>query len=272
MKIAAILIMKDEQDIAYHTILHIAEEGVDCIIVADNLSTDDTLSELYKAKKVLNGSCHVEIVRDKEIAYYQSRKMTNLAHRAKEDFGCDWIIPADADELWYSRTGTIADTIKGLPASINVITAALYNHFPTSLDVDIDVPFQSLVWRQKEKGSLPKVAVKYHERMVIEQGNHSVTYPLPLVASDCLEIRHFPYRSWEQFKRKAVNGAVAYAATDLPLTTGQHWRQYGEQIEKWGDEIVEQEVFRKFFFFFSPIDSGLIQDPAPFRRWNKQLL
>lgn len=272
MKVGAILICKDEQDVIFHTIIHLAEEGVETIIVADNMSNDDTLREIEKAKKILYGSsCHVEILEDNEVGYYQSKKMTNLAHLAHDKFKCDWIIPADSDEIWFSRTDSVANTINALSPYVNVITADLYNHFPTAMDIPDIVPFKSMVYRQRDKGVLPKVAVKYHKDMVIEQGNHSVKYPSPIVGSNCLELRHFPYRSWEQFKRKAINGAAAYAATDLPFNVGQHWRQYGQQIEKWGDEVVEREVFRRYFFMFSPTDSGMVYDPAPFRRWVSKI-
>jgi glycosyltransferase involved in cell wall biosynthesis len=271
MKIAAITMVKNEEDIIYHSLLNMAEEGIDVIIVADNMSTDKTLAEINKAKDVLNGStCQIIILEDKEVGYYQSEKMTALAHKAYNEFSADWIIPMDADEIWFAHEGKISDVIKSLPENINVIEASLYNHFPTSIDVDSIIPFESIVWRQKEKGALLKMAVKYHKDMVIEQGNHSVRLPVPQVKSNCLEIRHFPYRTWEQFKNKALNGAKAYKATTLPENIGSHWRGYGEMIEKWGDEVVRKEVYEKYFSFFSPFDNDMILDPAPFRRWNKQ--
>lgn len=270
MRIYGICMTKDSEDIIYHFLIHALEEGLDGIIIADNMSTDNTLAEIYKAKEVMKGTdYHIEVVEDNEVGYYQSRKMTQLAHKARKEFWADWIIPMDDDEIWYSKKDSISNTIKSLPENINVITADLYNHFPTAIDVDSIIPFKSIVWRQKEKGALPKVAMKYHKDMVIEQGNHSVTYPLPLVSSNCLEIRHFPYRTWEQFKRKAINGAAAYKATDLK-GFGDHWLSYAALIEKWGDDVVEREIFRRWFYFFSPVDNGLILDPAPFRRWHKE--
>ena len=40
-------------------------------------------------------------------------------------------------------------------------------------------------------------------------------------------------------------------------------------IDEFGDEVVERDVFRKYFYFESPTDNGMIFDEAPFRRWNK---
>lgn len=270
MKIAAIGMFKNEEDIVYSSIISMAEEGINTILVADNMSTDNTLKELHKAKGLLKGSgCEVVILEDKEVGYYQSKKMTALAHKAHDEYGADWIIPFDCDELIFSHTDNISNTINALSDNVNVITCDLYNHFPSAIDLETGNPFVDIGWRQQDKGALQKIAVKYHKDMVIEQGNHSVTYPLPLVSSNCLEIRHFPYRSWEQFKRKAINGGKAYEATNLPETFGGHWRSYKNLLEKWGDEVVKREVYDKYFNFFSPIDNGMIYDPAPFRRWNK---
>jgi hypothetical protein len=72
-----------------------------------------------------------------------------------------------------------------------------------------------------------------------------------------LEVRHYPYRSPEQMIRKARNGAAAYAATDLPETVGQHWRDYGRLT----DEQIG-EVFRRYFWSADPEADGLVHDPC----------
>lgn len=269
MKLAAILMAKDEEDVAFHTILHLAEEGCDTIIVANNMSTDNTEREIKKVQRLLKGSpCEVVLVQDNEVGYYQSKKMTDLARMAHEVYGADWIIPCDFDEIWLSHRDNIKNFLSSLPDHINIVHADLYNHFGTGVDPHGAIPFQNMCWRQAEKGALPKVAFRWQDEAIIGQGNHSVMLNGAQTVTG-LQIRHFPYRSWEHFKRKAINGAAAYSATDLPVNMGGHWRQYGEQIKKWGDEVVRKEVFEKYFWFFSPTESGLINDPAPFRRWNK---
>jgi glycosyltransferase involved in cell wall biosynthesis len=270
MKIAAIMMVKNESDIIYHTILHLAEEGVNTILVADNLSTDNTVSEIIRVADLLKDSpCEVVLLQDKEVGYYQSEKMTTLAHKAHNEYGAEWIIPIDADELIYSHIDSVYNTIKGLPENVDVIQMDLYNHFATAIDTEGAIPFETMGWRQKCKGALPKVAVKYHHEMLIKQGNHSVDLPFEPIISVCLELRHFPYRSFEQMKNKAINGAAAYAKTNLPFDAGGHWRSYFNIIEKWGDDVFRNEVWQKYFWFYSPIDNDLIFDPAPFRRWSK---
>jgi glycosyltransferase involved in cell wall biosynthesis len=267
----AVSMFKDEADVAYHTVMHLAGEGVDGIIVADNGSTDGTRAELERAAADLAASgmeeerrCRLIVVDDPEIGYYQSRKMTALADQAGE-LGAHWIVPFDADEIWYGKE-RMADMFRTMSQATGVVHAVLYNHFRTGLDLDVVNPFQSMTWRQPGPGALPKVAFRYKKGAVIHQGNHGVDGVRGAVASGLL-IRHFPYRSWEHFKRKAENGAKAYEATDLAAAEGAHWRGYGQILERHGEGALK-EVYDRYFQFLSPVNEGMVEDPAPFRRFN----
>lgn len=270
-KVWAVTMVKDEQDIIFHSILHMAEEGVDGIIIADNVSTDTTRSELERVERTLAGSpCKIMILDDTEKAYYQSKKMTHLARLAADGYGADWIIPFDADELWYSHHGKVSDVISQADdQGATILHAPLFNHFPTALDPGEKIPFQSIIYRQKERGALPKVAFKWTDGAVIAQGNHSVSGVQGDAMRGILELRHFPYRSWNQFLSKVYNGSKAYAATNLPADMGAHWRGYADIINKFGEQALRENVFERYFWFYSPLDNGLMLDPAPFRRWNK---
>ena len=86
---------------------------------------------------------------------------------------------------------------------------------------------------------LPKVACRTRSDLVIHQGSHGATYNGGPTSLPGLIVRHYPYRSAAQFVSKVRNGAAAYASTDLPVTEGQHWRQYGQLLEAHGAEVVE---------------------------------
>lgn len=255
--------VRDEVDVIEGTIRHMADE-VDRLIVADNGSTDGTREILDR----LESELLLTVVDDPEPAYYQSQKMTLLAEKAAAQ-GAEWIVPFDSDEIWYSRFGRIREVLDNLPSNVTVAAATLYNHFCTALDEPGDNPFSSMVWRMRAPGALPKVALRWEFGAVIEQGNHNCLMPSGGERLEVLELRHFPYRSPRQMVRKARNGAAAYkAAEGLPAEYGVHWRAYGEIIDRHG-EVALEDVFREHFWYLSPIDSGMVHDPAPYLRWRR---
>lgn len=261
MSVAGVSMVKDEADVIEGCLRHMAGE-VDWLLVADNGSTDGTREILDKLSRELQ----LVVVDDPDPAYYQSAKMTALADKAYAE-GARWIVPFDADEVWTAPT-RLADYLTSLEPWQTVCSAILHNHLRTAVDPPDPDPFRSMVWRGG--GSpLPKVAVRWEPGCVIEQGNHGAQHPRG--ANDylpTLTVCHFPARSAEQFTRKSLNGAAAYAATDgLPEDMGAHWRSYGQLVDTHGPEVLG-DVFREHWWYLSPTDAGLVHDPAPYRRWE----
>jgi glycosyltransferase involved in cell wall biosynthesis len=258
--VAGVSMVKDEADVIAGVLQHMAQE-VDFLLVADNGSTDGTSDIMINLAPKLPVPLYV--LTDPGVAYYQSEKMSRLAAKAAS-YGAEWIVPFDADEIWYTH----ADRLRVvLPELVEPIAyAALTNHFATAVDPLVADPFVSMVWRQPKAQKLGKVAFRWEEGATIHQGNHGVTLPSGGLGLPVLHIRHFPYRSASQMTRKARNGAAAYAATDLPESEGNHWRQYGLLMDRRGPQVMA-EVFQEHFFYLSPVDAGLVLDPAPYRRW-----
>jgi glycosyltransferase involved in cell wall biosynthesis len=259
MKIWAVSMVKDEADCIEHTIRHLLSHGVDGIIVANNLSSDKT-GEILEA-------LHDEFPKavfplaDPEVGYYQSRKMTALAEMAREEFGADWIIPFDADEIIVVNAlnpHTPYKTIRGAieafsycSGGVEALRVSLSNHYPSYRDLrGQENPFLRISYKHNRPNPLPKVIVRALEGLQIDQGNHGAHINGREVepARTSLQIRHFPYRSAEHFIRKAINGAAAYkAAAGLPYTTGEHWRNYGEIYERSGEQGLKEWFYRWFF-------------------------
>lgn len=251
--VTAIAMVRDEADIVEHTVTRMLDQ-VDAVIVADNGSIDGT-------REILE-DLPITLIDDPEPAYYQSRKMTALAARAAAA-GADWIVPFDADELWYSPHGRIADVLACLDGQGAIVAATLYDHVATATDPDERDPTLRIGWRRRDSAELPKVACRPVLSATVHQGNHGASYPPAGAIDDVLVVRHFPYRSAEQFITKVRNGAEAYAATDLPAGHGAHWRQYGAILETHGPEALG-DVFRQWFWSPNPVaDATLIYDPCP---------
>ncbi len=261
MNVIGITMIRDEADILPATLGQMLR-NVDHVIVADNGSTDGTREYLDSLADE-----RVTVLDEPRVGYFQSERMTELARRAAE-MGAEWVVPWDADEWWYSGE-PIADILTAHPGAI--VTAAIYDHVATALDPDEPDPTKRLGWRRWAPCPLHKVACRTALRPTIDQGNHGATYPTQAPLNDKLVIRHFPYRSPEQFERKVRNGAEAYAATDLPDEVGGHWRGYGRILNSEGPEGLER-VFRKWFWRDAPAEKlvidgetqrPLVFDPAP---------
>lgn len=268
MTVVGISMVKDEADIIAGTIRHMLAE-VDELLVADNGSTDGTRQILGELARTLP----LIVVDDPDPAYRQSVKMSRLAGFAARNLDARWIVPFDADELWYSDAGQIAEVLAATGPP--VAYAQLTDHLRTALDVDDPDPFRSMTWRHEQPAPLPKIAFRWEPGATIHQGNHGVSLPSaqPIVDAlaakpPVLAVRHFPVRSPEQFAAKARNGAAAYAAApDLPADMGAHWRAWGQLHDQGGDELLG-DVFRAHWWYLSPTDAGLRHDPAPYLRWE----
>lgn len=261
--LGAISMVRDEADIILHTLRHLRGEGVGYFTIADNLSVDGTDEIL----QVFHDECmpgqpdewwpYVVNVEDHNPAYYQSVKMTNLLK-----FACGgpdvitsqlrWVIPFDADELWYVEDGrSIAEYLASIPDHIQVVPAQLHNYFGTSAD-GAGIAFERIVNRDPLPAPLPKVAVRPLPDLTIEQGNHGAHLDVGTLVSlpveqSLLRIAHFPWRSPEQFETKVRNGAAAYAATDLDYDQGAHWRNYGHILNESGPDALRDDVFNVWF-------------------------
>lgn len=259
MTVAAVMLVKDEMDILPDVVRHTAGQ-VDMVIVADNNSTDGTYEYLEGA--VAQGLVY-RLVKDPEVGYYQSRKMSSLAHLACE-LGADWVVPIDADEVWAARSGRLGDSLDSMPAEIMTAQAVLFDHVVSSKDPTHKGPLAGIGWRQALPLPLRKVACRCGAGLTIWQGNHGVSYPsrqwVPAVLDE-LVVRHFPYRSVHQFVTKVRNGAAAYAAPDLPADAGAHKREFAKVLEDQGDAGLAL-LFRKQFFSQDPVAQGLVFDPC----------
>lgn len=242
--IIGIAMVKDEADIIGYTVQHLIQEGVSRFIIADNQSSDQTRAVLDTFRKVT-------VVDDDDPAYYQDRKMSALAEQAYEA-GADWVLPFDADELWYSPHGRIADVLGGCK-QFGVIKAWGYDHIPRRRSRNLN-PWIAFPCRRAFTQQLPKVAFRAEPGVHLHFGNHDVDHG-GRRADTVLAYRHLQYRSFDQMRRKLRNGKAAYDATDLPYLYGTHWRDGGAKTD--GELAAEWDAL---------VDEEGVYDPAPYRK------
>lgn len=257
MVVVAIGMCRNGVDIAEPVLRHMATQ-VDYIIAADNLSDDGTRELLDHLATELP----MTVVDDPDPAHYQGRKMTALAHLARTEYGADWVVPHDYDEIWYSPFGTVAEMCSEASGKFSALTATVFDHVATGADDQTEPdPTRRLGWRRRDPGMLHKIAVAAADTLRIHEGNHGADYQpfQPMIWPGQLVVRHFPYRTPEQFIAKARTGSAALRLTDLPEDVGKHWRDYGRLSD---DQL--RQVYSEHFHADDPTGRpDLIFDPAP---------
>lgn len=259
--LTAVTMVRDEADVIETVLRHLFAHGVDEILIADNLSTDETPQIL---KGLEDEGLPLVVLRDDEVGYYQDVKMSRLAKQA-HDRGADWVLPFDADEIWYPANG---GTLRGFfsEETADIIEGHGWDHLVTVREGAV-MDFGGPQWFDLDRGAfsrmrrahqqtLPKVAFRACENPYVHMGNHDVNRNQgQQVRTDGLLYRHFQYRSLEQYIRKVRNGREAYEASDLHYLYGTHWREAGALSD---DELAER-------WHVMCREDGLVFDPAPIR-------
>lgn len=244
--------VRDEADVVGYTIEHLLAEGLDHVIVADNMSTDGT----YELLREMSATLPITVVRDRLPAFHQAHKISRLARIAAAG-GADWIVPFDADELWCADGGSLVDVLRTSRES--VLDAPMFNQVPSNDDDPGQPnPYRRITQRCVEPLVMGKVAFRAHRLAYVADGNHAVQIPgvslhrRPNVDTP-LSIRHVPFRTPDQVARKVHQGTEASSHPGVPETTSIHWRALSTRDV---DQIVE---------YYLRLDQQLVHDPAPFR-------
>jgi glycosyltransferase involved in cell wall biosynthesis len=217
MQIWGVSVIRNEADVIELTARHLLEQGVDCLLVADNLSTDATRSILDRLARELP----VRVVDDPDPAHRHSEKMTSLAGQAAA-LGADWIVPFDGDEIWRARRGSLRDAIER--ASGDVLVATMFDHYPRPTFRRGSL-IKRMPWNRVNGWS--KVAFRWQPGTVVVMGNHDVSGVECTRVWGELIVDHYPFRSWEQYREKMRHGAKALDLAGTPAHLAPHWRRIG---------------------------------------------
>ena len=227
------LLVRDEQDIIVANLEHHLAQGVDHVVVTDNLSVDGTrdLLEPYRRAGV------VSVLDEPADDYAQAVWVTRMAQLAAVDLQADWVINNDADEFWWPRAGSLATTLADTEPEVGVLVAHRSNFVPVEPG-PADV-LERMVYRQVHSTNPlgqplpPKVCHRASPAVQVAQGNHAVHGVTGTADDRRIEVLHFPVRSYAQLENKIRLGGQAYRRnTALPATVGATWRRL---LERWED-------------------------------------
>ena len=243
----AVTMVRDEEVRIEGAVRQLLDGGVDVVVVADNLSTDRTASLLADLATELP----LVVVSDREPAYYQGPKMSILA-RAAARCGASWVVPFDADELWYGVGEPLATRLRSIREDAAV--APVFDYLPEQASSASSRPYDDFVWRTAEPVTT-KVAFRAHLLASLNSGNHSVAQPVTR-CHGALEINHYPFLSFDHFVAKARQGAAALDATDFPDAIGGHWRTWGGAADGELEQHWEEQLHGR-----------AVRDPRPARAY-----
>jgi glycosyltransferase involved in cell wall biosynthesis len=233
IKIIATILARNEADIIAQNIEHHLEQGVWKILFTDNNSDDETL-------KIASNYPEVEIIQEMGNDHNQSQWVTRMAQEACK-WSPDWIIHLDADEfcvdLWALRE----------MGPVVVGCELMHMHPPNNGSMEYYLDLEHIPIPQE-----CKVAHRPIKDIVITHGNHGVMGDYKTIYTKKITRHHFPVRSFEQWKRKAIEGHAALKRRNSLCKRWERWAQIIEQgrgqeaynniIQTWQDLISGQSA------------------------------
>lgn len=232
MKLVMTLMVRDEADIIDSMINHHISQGIDKMIITDNGSVDGTVQILEKYVEL----GFVDLRHDSVQRKQQSSIVTQMARDAYNLYQADWVLNADADEFWLAKNRTITLREAFMNISVSICSFVVPVIDMTGPPAEAGTGLQRLIYRDKRSESeLSRIGLRAHAThdsahigasdVNVSQGNHYVSIasqgePDPEYS---VEVLHYPWRSWEQFRKKVENAGRAYEENpDLTPSPNHH--------------------------------------------------
>ncbi len=229
------LLVRNEVDVIEGNIRFHLDHGVDFIVATDNGSTDGTKEVLEKYARM--GVLH--LIHEPSRVFQQQLWVNTMGGLAYQKFSADMIFHSDADELWYSASGSLKREL-ALQQQVDVLSVPVRNMLPANKNgfeqfpLDVTYEVNKPIWKPVKKvmnevGWRSFFLYRYPNKVLyktrrgylsVVQGNHSIlpenTQPklIRQLSSD-VEILHFPIRSLEQFRQKTINNGEGLENMDL---------------------------------------------------------
>ncbi|MGN1152816.1 MAG: glycosyltransferase family 2 protein [Candidatus Gastranaerophilaceae bacterium] len=262
IKLFMTLVIQDEEDIIEKQILFHKEMGVDGFIVTSHKSKDHTneILEKLKRKNIVK-----EILIKETDVHLHSVWVNEMVNIAKTKYNADWVINADADEFYYSKTLNLKEQLINI-YPVNVLR--VYSHWYIPVDNTNEL-FNTNMYFVKnplnifeyevnniehnkyteyyEMHSCPKVIHNTKDFISITDGNHFVNMKnyLEISPSDII-LYHFHTRSFNALKQKAIKARPTIQAIQ-DENWGRGWRNFSKLLK---NDKLEDFYYKRFEQYF----------------------
>ena len=246
MRLVLTLLVRDEIDVIKGMLDYHLAHGVDHIIITDNGSVDGT----YEICREYARRSKVHLMVEPPSDFSQHRWVSRMANIAHDKYAADWVIHADADEMFVPAYPykNLKDTLKYTPSNVSVLKIPRHDFVPFNRSMQKS-PHIEMIYRKSISLNLhgaplpPKVIHRGAKDVQISQGNHEVTGNGLGESNRCdeLSVYHYPIRSCQQFHNKVSNGGSGYNQnTELDPGIGFHKRY-------WYDLFLENKLTDVYF-------------------------
>jgi hypothetical protein len=240
MRLFGVAMVRDEVDVIEAFVRH--NLGLlDGLAIIDHGSFDGTSAILAKLQAE---GLALRVVSESDAAFFQSRRMTEVARETLQSESADFVFALDADEfLKIESRARLELALAVVPSGLHALAHWL-TYVPDDFEAE-DGAFGPghLWWRLKrERHAMHKIIVSRElltqRGSYITDGNHLVSLPgaekppaHALLPSDVVAYAHCPVRSREQLVGKVIVGYLADLAAQAPgRVFAHHWRDLYEEL------------------------------------------
>ena len=216
MNIVMTLMVKNEGDILGQNIEFHRRQGVSHFLITDHRSSDESLAiaRHYEALGL------ADVFTETSDQFRQGEWVTRMARLASTKHKADWVINSDADEFWLPARGDLQMALAAIDPQVTALTLPRFNvvYCHAYSDIILEGKFRY----RSALAELPKTCHRGDPSILISEGNHlAVSERGQVQRHGAISILHYPVRSYEQFKRKVVEGAANLErTTDLDPMVG----------------------------------------------------